>query len=106
MAISIQNCKDEAWAILQPKIDARLHQDVTAGDKNKIYAINREITDSIVEAVLQHVLDNAEVELRNWANAFWSAFTSAVPVAMDGGAAIKASITGSVASVQRSEKIK
>lgn len=106
MAINIQNCKDEAWAMLQPKIDARLNPDVTPEDKNQIYAINREITDSIVEAVLKHVLNNAEVELKNWVEAFWSAFQSATPTPMDGGAAIKISIQGSVASVQRSEKIK
>ena len=105
MAISIQGCKDEAWTILQPKIDARLDPGVTQEDKDKIHAINREISDSVVEAVLQHVLDNAEVELQTWVNAFWNAFMSAVPAPMDGGAALKASITGTVSSVQRSEKI-
>ncbi len=106
MAIDVQKCKDEAWAILKPKVEGRIHPDSTVEDKNKILAMNREISDSVVEAVLKHVLNNAEVELLDWVKNLFVGIVSAAPVPMDGGAAFKTQIVNTAQSKQISKKIK
>ncbi len=103
MAINVSGCVNEAWSILKPKIEARLQMQsgqgsVTSEDKQKILAQNKEIVEACVQGILHHILANAEVPLATWATTVDSVVASAVPVPMDGGAALKIAISAGTAA--------
>ena len=91
---------------LEKLIEQKLEQ-AFSGDKGfKIDDNVKKCLTAVAEAVVEHIQNNADVSGKsdiivdpsfwNWMNAFKTAFSSWIPVSMDGGAVLKTLITSSV----------
>lgn len=103
--IDISGAINEVWQLHEPKMEARFNDgSVPTSQRNEVKVVMKELVESLVTGVLQHILDNAEVELKDWADAVDTATSAATVTPNDGGATLKAGIVSGT-STTKSNKI-